>query len=93
MYNVGDYTPKVQRGSRVGFGSFLNQSAIYDDLFEYEDINGIPFQNWTKVFIDNASNDQNASDGNEGEANLDVQNIVGVSHPLPVTEFLTGGSP
>jgi tripeptidyl-peptidase-1 len=24
---------------------------------------------------------------------LDVQNIVGVAHPLPVTEFITGGSP
>lgn len=93
MYNVGDYTPSVASGSRVGFGSFLNQSAIYDDLFKYEQVNNIPHQNWTKVFIDNATNSQNANDGNYGEANLDVQNIVGVSHPLPVTEFLTGGLP
>src|ERR1700733_11771111 len=24
---------------------------------------------------------------------MQVQNIVGISHPLPVTEFITGGSP
>lgn len=93
LYNVGDYTPSVASGSRVGFGSFLNQSAIFDDLFTYEKVNGIPSQNWTKVIIANAPNDQNPNDGNYGEANLDVQNIVGISHPLPVTEFLTGGSP
>lgn len=93
MYNVGNYTPSVASGSRVGFGSFLNESAIFDDLFTYEKVNGIPSQNFTKVIIANAPNDQNPNDGNYGEANLDVQNIVGISHPLPVTEFLTGGSP
>ena len=30
---------------------------------------------------------------NDGEANLDVQNIVSITHPLPVTEFITAGSP
>jgi tripeptidyl-peptidase-1 len=38
-------------------------------------------------------NDQNPKTAQVGEADLDVQNIVGVSHPLPVTEFITGGSP
>ncbi|OKL58539.1 Tripeptidyl-peptidase sed4 [Talaromyces atroroseus] len=93
MYNVGNYTPNAQSGSRVGFGSFLNESAIYDDLFDYEEVNGIPFQNWTKVFVNDALNSQDPNAGYDGEANLDVQNIVGVSHPLPVTEFLTGGAP
>lgn len=94
LYSVGDYTPSVASGSRVGFGSFLNQSAIYSDLFKFEEVNGIPSQNWTKVFIANPENDQStANNDNFGEANLDVQNIVGISHPLPVTEFLTGGSP
>lgn len=93
LYNVGNYTPSVASGSRVGFGSFLNESAIFDDLFTYEKVNGIPSQNFTKVIIANAPNDQNPNDGTYGEANLDVQNIIGISHPLPVTEFLTGGSP
>jgi tripeptidyl-peptidase-1 len=29
----------------------------------------------------------------DGEANLDVQNIVAIAHPLPVTEYITAGSP
>ncbi len=37
--------------------------------------------------------DQNASIRYITEANLDVQTIIGVSHPLPVVEFITGGSP
>ncbi|KAI7972841.1 hypothetical protein EIK77_000728 [Talaromyces pinophilus] len=88
IYNVGNYTPRVASGSRVGFGSFLNQSAIFDDLFTYEKVNGIPSQNFTKVIIANAPNDQNPNDGNYGEANLDVQNIVGISHPLPKNDDL-----
>ncbi|KAH8689154.1 tripeptidyl peptidase A [Talaromyces proteolyticus] len=93
LYNVGNYTPSVKSGSRVGFGSFLNESALYSDLAIYEKFYGIPSQNWTKVIIANATDSQDPSTGGYGESNLDVQNIIGISHPLPVTEFLTGGSP
>lgn len=93
MYNVGDYEPDPKSGSRVGFGSFLNQSALYSDLAKFEEAFDIPSQNFTKVVIANGTTDQDPSHGGFGEANLDVQNIVGIAHPLPVTEFLTGGSP
>lgn len=91
--NVGNYTPSVKSGSRVGFGSFLNQSALYADLFDYEKLYGIPAQNFSVTLINGGVNDQNATTAQVGEADLDVQNIVGVAHPLPVTEFITGGSP
>ncbi|TEY82450.1 hypothetical protein BOTCAL_0029g00390 [Botryotinia calthae] len=93
LYNIGDYTPSVSSGSRIGFGSFLNQSAIYTDLFQYESYFGIPEQNFTVTLINGATNDQNKATASIGEANLDVQNIIGVAHPLPVHEFITGGSP
>ncbi|KAG0645598.1 Tripeptidyl-peptidase [Hyphodiscus hymeniophilus] len=93
LYNVGSYTPNAKSGSRVGFGSFLNQSATYVDLFQYEEFFGIPHQNFSTVLIAGATNDQDFATAQNGEANLDVQNIIGVSHPLPVTEFITGGSP
>lgn len=93
LYNVGNYTPSVRSGSAVGFGSFLNESAIYSDLFDFEELFGIPSQNFSVVLIANATNDQNIETASYGEANLDVQNIVGIAHPLPVTEFITGGSP
>jgi len=93
MYNVGDYEADPESGSRIGFGSFLNQSALYSDLEKFEVAFDIPSQNFTKVVIANGTTDQDPSHGGYGEANLDVQNIIGIAHPLPVTEFLTGGSP
>ncbi|PYH87644.1 subtilisin-like protein [Aspergillus ellipticus CBS 707.79] len=90
QYNI-DYTPKASSGSRVGFGSFLNESALYSDLDLFTQYFGIATQNFTIELInggiDNQENDP------DGEADLDVETIVGISHPLPVTEFITGGSP
>ena len=93
LYNVGGYEPSAKSGSRVGFGSFLNESAIYTDLFDFESYFKIPQQNFSVTLINGGTNDQNAATAQVGEADLDVQNIIGVSHPLPVTEFITGGSP
>lgn len=93
LYNIGDYKADPDSGSRIGFGSFLNESALYADLAQFEEYFDIPSQNFTKVVIANASNVQDPSYGGYGESNLDVQTIIGVAHPLPVTEFLTGGLP
>ncbi|KAF3764454.1 hypothetical protein M406DRAFT_91507 [Cryphonectria parasitica EP155] len=93
LYNVGNYTPSVKSGSKVGFGSFLGESALYADLFDFEEFFDIPTQNFSVVLIANATNDQDPETAEYGEANLDVQNIVGIAHPLPVVEFITGGSP
>ncbi|CAN8104469.1 unnamed protein product [Discula destructiva] len=95
LYNVGNYTPSATSGASIGFGSFLNESAIFADLFQFEATYGIPMQNFSTESIDNGTLSQDTSDPyiDSGEANLDVQNIVGVSHPLPVVEFSTGGSP
>ncbi len=82
LYNVGDYAADPKSGSRVGFGSFLNQSALHVDLFQYEDHNKIPRQDFTSVSIANGTLTQDASFGGYDEANLDVQTIVGVA-PLP----------
>lgn len=93
LYGIGSYAPNPSAGSKVGFGSFLNQSALYADLFDYEKYYNIPTQNFSVVLINGATNDQDPATAQVGEADLDVQNIIGVSHPLPVTEFITGGSP
>ncbi|PWY77405.1 subtilisin-like protein [Aspergillus heteromorphus CBS 117.55] len=90
QYSI-DYTPEASSGSRVGFGSFLNESALYSDLDQFTQYFGIPQQNFTVETINGGINNQ--QDDPDGEADLDVENIVGISHPLPVTEFITGGSP
>ena len=93
MYNVADYAPDAGSGSRVSFASFLGQSAIDADLALYEQQFGIPPQGLGVELIAGATNDQNASLQDMSEADLDVQTLIGVAHPLPVTEFSTGGSP
>jgi tripeptidyl-peptidase-1 len=90
LYNVGNYTPSVASGSRIGFGSFLNESASFSDLAGFLSFFKLPQHNFTKVPINKGAIPAKPS---TGEANLDVQNIVGVAYPLPVVEFLTAGSP
>jgi tripeptidyl-peptidase I len=93
LYSINDYTPDANSGSRIAFGSFLNQSAIYSDLAAFEAYFGIPSQNFSVELINGGTNDQNLATAQFGEADLDVEYIVGISHPLPVLEFITGGSP
>ena len=95
MYNVGKYTPSASSGSRIGFGSFLNQSSQYEDITLYEDQFLIPRQNVTKIFVNNATDCQTAdcAESLAGEANMDAENMIGIAHPLPVYEYLTGGMP
>ncbi|KAG9964859.1 subtilisin-like protein, partial [Aureobasidium melanogenum] len=87
------YVPDASSGSRIGFGSFLNESAIEADLFLYEQKYGIPQQSFNVTLINGGVNHQEPEYTTIGEANLDAQNIFGLAHPLPVTEFITGGSP
>ncbi|KAJ5536427.1 hypothetical protein N7513_009613 [Penicillium frequentans] len=89
MYNVGDYTPKVSAGSVVGFGSFLNETASQSDLADYQKLFDIPTQAFTVELLNGGTNDQNST--TRGEANLDVQLISAMSHPLPIHEFIAGG--
>lgn len=93
LYNVGDYKPDVSAGSTIAFGSFLNQSASYSDLKKFEKIYDIPSQTFTVTTINGGVNDQDPLTEQDGEANLDVQNIVGIVGGLPVHEYITGGSP
>ncbi|KAG5803365.1 hypothetical protein H9Q74_002393 [Fusarium xylarioides] len=93
MYNIGDYTPDAKSGSEIGFSSFLGQAAIYSDVFKFEELFGIPKQNYTTILINNGTDDQNTAHKNHREANLDAENIVGIAHPLPFKQYITGGSP
>jgi tripeptidyl-peptidase-1 len=90
LYNVGNYTPLATSGSKVGFGSFLNESAQPEDLRLFLDYFKLPQHSFAKVEVNKGAIPKKPS---TGEANLDAQNIVGVAYPLPVIEFLTAGSP
>ena len=91
IYNI-QYTPDPRSGSKIGFGSFLNQSARTEDLSLFQKAQGIPQQGFSVELINGGVNDQ-AIDINHGEADLDVEYISGISHPLPIIGYITGGSP
>ncbi|KAI1128563.1 peptidase S8/S53 domain-containing protein [Nemania abortiva] len=92
VYNIGDYVADASSGSRIGFGSFLNESARLADLRTYQQTFGIPEQNFTSTVI-NGGVDNQERDGEHAEANLDAQFQSAMSYPLPQVQFITGGSP
>ena len=91
LYDI-NYKPDPKSGSKIAFGSFLNQSARTQDLSLFETAFSIPEQGFTVQLINGGVNDQ-AIDMNHGEANLDVEYIVGTAAPLPIISYITGGSP
>lgn len=92
LYNIGDYQASAESGSKLGFTSYLEQSARYSDLelFQEDIAQYAKGQNFTVITYNGGVNDQ-TSPKDSGEANLDLQYILGVGAPLPVTEFITGG--
>lgn len=92
LYNIGDYKADPASGSRVGFASYLEQYARYTDLtlFEKKMAPQATGQNFTVIMYNGAKNNQTYT-GDSGEANLDAQYMLGLSTPLPMTEFLTAG--
>lgn len=91
IYNI-NYTADPNSGSKIGFGSFLNESARLADLFIFQAAQGIPKQGFSVELI-NGGVDNQAIYGPHGEADLDVEYISGISSPLPIISYITGGSP
>jgi tripeptidyl-peptidase-1 len=92
IYNIGDYKANSSNGNKIGFASYLEQYAQYSDLamFEKNIASYASGQNFSVVQFNGGGNVQGGS-GDSTEANLDLQYIVGVSSPVPVIEFSTGG--
>ncbi|KAI5920444.1 tripeptidyl-peptidase 1 [Camillea tinctor] len=90
LYNI-KYTPDTE-GNLVSFASYLEEYARYDDLqtFEEQYATSAVGQNFTVELINGGLNDQDSND-DSGEANLDIQYILGVSAPIPIKEYSTGG--
>ncbi|KAK3935476.1 subtilisin-like protein [Diplogelasinospora grovesii] len=92
MYNYGTYKESATSGSRVGFGSFLNESAIQSDLTMYQRLYGLPPTNFSTTLI-NGGVDHQDPRITVGEANLDSQFMSAVAKTLPVRQFITAGKP
>ncbi|KAI0103844.1 tripeptidyl-peptidase [Nemania sp. FL0031] len=90
LYNI-HYTPAAT-GNLVAFASYLEEYARYSDLasFETKWLPAAAGQNFTVQLVNGGLNNQN-SNSDSGEANLDIQYILGVSAPIPILEYSTGG--
>ncbi|KAI1348314.1 tripeptidyl-peptidase [Xylaria sp. FL0043] len=90
LYNI-KYTPSTS-GNLVAFASYLEEYARYSDLasFERSWLPSAVGQNFTVQLVNGGLNNQN-SNSDSGEANLDVQYVLGVSAPIPILEYSTGG--
>ncbi|KAG9239574.1 putative Tripeptidyl-peptidase sed2 [Amylocarpus encephaloides] len=91
LYNI-HYKGDAKNKNTVGFGSFLEEYARYDDYQKFEQ-KYLPYAvgtNFSVVQIHGGLNDQNSAD-DSGEANLDAQYILGVGYPTPVVEYSTAG--
>ncbi len=94
MYNVGNYVPDAKSGSRIGFASYLSEAAQYVDQQMFEDWFNITRQGFDVEVIAGGINHQNTSGpGGYKESDLDAQCIIGMAHPLPMIQYITGGSP
>jgi tripeptidyl-peptidase I len=92
MYNYASYKADPASGSKVAFGSFLNQSARQEDLSKYMANYKLPDMKFKSVLI-NGGLDHQDPRGDIGEANLDAQFMSAAVKTLPLTQFITGGSP
>ncbi|KAI0405629.1 tripeptidyl-peptidase [Xylaria palmicola] len=90
LYNI-KYKPSTS-GNLVAFASYLEEYARYTDLASFESrwLPSAVGQNFSVQLVNGGLNSQN-SNSDSGEANLDIQYILGVSAPIPILEYSVGG--
>ena len=103
LYGTIDYTPQVPGKNRVGLNDFLGESNNRSDtsifLNRYRPDAAPAAYQFQFVVINNGSdqqtpdNETQLENGVDEEGNLDVETILGISYPTPLTAFTTGGSP
>ncbi|KAK1834613.1 tripeptidyl-peptidase [Podospora conica] len=91
LYNI-NYTASAGPENKVAFASYLEEYARYEDFtkFQKEFVPKAVGQNFTVELVNGGLNDQH-SVHDSAEANLDLQYIFGISHPIPIVEYSTAG--
>ncbi|WFD33974.1 tripeptidyl-peptidase I [Malassezia cuniculi] len=96
LYGTIDYTPSAPSKGHIGVAGFLEENANYEDLEKYlKDQRKDAYKGnatFDYVTLNGAQNNQNLSEAT-GEANLDIQTVVGVTWPIRTTYFDVGGRP
>jgi tripeptidyl-peptidase-1 len=102
LYSTKGYVPSAP-GNEIAFNNFLGQIPIRPDtkqfLSKYRPDAVSAATSFKQISIANGPvqdgplNSTQAASFISREANLDVQSIAGISYPVPITSYSTGGSP
>lgn len=96
LYNTVNYKVQVPNNNSIAFTNYLGQvsnrsdARLYLQNFRPEAINSS--SSIKQVSIDGGAID-NSTAGGGTEGNLDLQTILGLVYPTPVTLYSTGGMP
>ncbi|EXJ77231.1 hypothetical protein A1O3_10389 [Capronia epimyces CBS 606.96] len=96
LYNTVNYSVQASSKNQIGFTNYLGQVSSRSDArlylrnFRPEAVNSSYAVN--QVSVDNGPLD-NATAEAGVEGNLDLETILGLVYPTPVTLYSTGGSP
>lgn len=103
LYQTKGYVQKAAGKNQVGFNNFLGEVPIRPDtelfLSKYQPKAVSGAKDFKFVSIDNGPTqdglltDAQLEAGTGVEANLDAQTIIGMTYPMPVTAYSTGGDP
>jgi tripeptidyl-peptidase-1 len=105
LYSFLNYKQKVPGKNHIGFNNYLNQTPIRPDVhgflelynpkaapyaYQFKSVSiagGVAAQNTPLTFAQSNGTDISR------EAVLDAETILGLTYPMPVTSFSTGGEP
>lgn len=102
LYGTMDYVPRAADKQSIATTNFLNQTVLLADItlfmqkFRPDAVN--VSDNITMISIDGGDLTQTLTEEKislkkGSEANLDVNNIASMAHPIPLTAYHTGGMP
>lgn len=95
LYETIDYVPSSNGKNRLAFTNYLEESPnrtdarLYLEEFRPKDVKAA--DEFKFVSIANGTTNQNFSADHDVEANLDVQTLLGLAYPIPLTAYSTGG--
>ncbi|PKI85504.1 tripeptidyl-peptidase I [Malassezia vespertilionis] len=96
LYGTTDYTPQAPQKTHVGIAGFLHEYANYADLDLFlreqrpEALAGKATFDYLTI---NGEHDNQTQSAAGGEANLDVQVVIGMTWPVRTSFISVGGSP
>ena len=103
LYGTKGYVQKAAGKNQIGFNNFLGEVPIRPDTkqflekFQPKAVSGAAKFKFVSI-ADGPQQDgpldaEQLASATGKEANLDVQTIIGMTYPMPVTAYSTGGEP